>query len=47
VIIDSSIDQQPELYLEGGDHATLIHMSQAEFARLNTRARHEAFTDGP
>jgi Ala-tRNA(Pro) deacylase len=47
VIIDSSIDQQPELYLEGGDHATLIHMSQAEFARLNTRARHGAFTDSP
>ncbi|QRM33945.1 aminoacyl-tRNA deacylase [Microvirga sp. VF16] len=47
VIIDSSIDQQPELYFEGGDHATLIHMSQAEFARLNTRARHGAFSEGP
>jgi Ala-tRNA(Pro) deacylase len=43
VIIDSSIDQQPELYFEGGDHATLIHMGQAEFARLNTGARHGAF----
>jgi Ala-tRNA(Pro) deacylase len=44
VIVDTSIDQQPELYLEGGDHTTLVHMSQAEFARLNAQARHGTFT---
>jgi Ala-tRNA(Pro) deacylase len=44
VIVDSSIDQQPELYCEGGDHETLVHMSQAEFARLNRQARHGSFT---
>lgn len=42
-IIDTSIDQQPELYCEGGDHATLVRLSQAEFARLNGRARHASF----
>lgn len=43
-IVDSSIDQQPELYCEGGDHETLVHMSQPEFARLNRQARHGSFT---
>lgn len=43
VIVDNCIDQQPELYCEGGDHATLVHMSQAEFARLNGQARHGSF----
>jgi Ala-tRNA(Pro) deacylase len=44
VIIDTSIDQQPELYFEGGDHATLVHVSGAEFARLNPQARHGSFS---
>ena len=44
VIVDGSIDQQPELYCEGGDHETVVHMSQAEFARLNGQARHGSFT---
>ena len=43
VIIDSSIDQQPELCCEGGDHATLVRLDQAEFARLNGQARHGSF----
>ena len=43
MIIDSSIDEQPELYCEGGDHATLVHVSRAEFARLNGKARHGSF----
>jgi Ala-tRNA(Pro) deacylase len=44
VIVDSSIDQQPELYFEGGDHATLVHVSGAEFARLNPQAQHGSFS---
>jgi Ala-tRNA(Pro) deacylase len=44
VIIDTSIDRQPELYLEAGDHATLLRMSQAEFARINDQARHGSFS---
>ena len=43
VIVDDSIEQQPEIYFEGGDHATLVHMSRGEFARLNARARHGSF----
>lgn len=44
VIIDETIDRQPEVYFEGGDHTTLVHMSQAEFARLNANARHDRFS---
>ena len=44
VIIDTSLDQQQELYFEGGDHATLVHVSGAEFARLNPGAQHGSFS---
>jgi Ala-tRNA(Pro) deacylase len=44
VIIDDSIARQPDLYFEGGDHATLVHMSGSEFARLNPQAQHGSFS---
>jgi Ala-tRNA(Pro) deacylase len=43
-IVDDSIDRQAEVYFEGGDHATLVHMSGAEFARLDRAARRGSFT---
>jgi Ala-tRNA(Pro) deacylase len=45
VIVDDSIEEQPEIYMEGGDHSTLIHMGQTQFARLNMDARHGRFSD--
>ncbi len=44
VIIDSSIDTQREIYMEGGDHATLIHLDREQFARLTAKAWHGHFT---
>jgi Ala-tRNA(Pro) deacylase len=44
VIVDDSMQEQPEVYLESGDHETLIHMSQAQFARLTAHARHGRFS---
>ena len=44
VIVDDEIARQGELYFEGGDHATLVHMNRDEFARLNAAARHGSFT---
>ena len=44
VIVDDSIQEQPEVYLEGGDHQTLVHMNQAQFARLMADARHARFS---
>ena len=43
-VVDDSIDEQPDVYLEGGDHATLVHMSHAQFASLTATARHGRFS---
>ncbi|HEY8009227.1 MAG TPA: YbaK/EbsC family protein [Methylocella sp.] len=44
VIVDDSIEEQPEIYMEGGDHATLVHMGHAQFAQLTVDARHGCFS---
>ena len=44
VIVDDSIAGQPEVYMEGGDHATLIHINQPQFARVMAEARHGRFS---
>ena len=43
-VVDDSIERQPEVYLEGGDHATLVHMSQEQFAGLTSTAQHGRFS---
>ena len=43
-VVDDSIEEQPEVYLEGGDHETLVHMSHAQFASLTATARHGTFS---
>jgi Ala-tRNA(Pro) deacylase len=44
VFVDDSIEQQPDVYLEGGDHATLVHLDRTQFARLMAEARHGRFS---
>lgn len=44
VVVDDDIDAQPEIYFEAGDHATLVHMSHAEFAGLTWMAQHGSFS---
>lgn len=44
VIVDDSLESQPDIYLEGGDHRTLVHMTHAQFARLTGDARHGRFS---
>ena len=44
LVVDDSIEEQPEVYFEGGDHATLVHMSHAQFAGLTGTARHGCFS---
>ncbi len=44
MLVDESIDDQPEIYFEGGDHATLVRMSQPQFAQLTANARHDRFS---
>lgn len=44
VIVDDTIQQPPDVYLEGGDHTSLVHMNQEQFTRLMARARHARFS---
>ena len=39
-LIDDSLDQQPDVYLEGGDHRSLIHISGEQFRSLMQDVRH-------
>jgi Ala-tRNA(Pro) deacylase len=43
VVVEESIREQPDVYFEGGDHTTLVHVSQAQFARLTEGASHGRF----
>jgi Ala-tRNA(Pro) deacylase len=44
MIVDRELAEQPDIWSEAGDHATLIHMTQADFARLTAGAQHGRFT---
>jgi Ala-tRNA(Pro) deacylase len=44
VIVDETIEQPSDVYLEGGDHTTLVHLNQAQFTRLMAEARHGRFS---
>jgi len=44
LIVDDSIEEQPEIYMEAGDHETLLHMGHAQFARLTADAPHGRFS---
>ena len=44
VIVDDSIEKQPEIYMEAGDHETLLHLSHAQFAHLTANALHGRFS---
>jgi Ala-tRNA(Pro) deacylase len=44
MIVDNSIDRQPDVYLEAGDHETLVHLTHDEFARLTSKAWHGTFS---
>lgn len=43
-IVDDSIEAQPDIYMEAGDHETLLHMGHAQFARLTANALHGRFS---
>ena len=44
VVVDESVVDQPEVYLEAGDHETLVHLRRDQFARLMETARRERFS---
>jgi Ala-tRNA(Pro) deacylase len=44
IIVDDSIEAQPEIYMEAGDHQTLLHLTHSQFARLTANAPHARFS---
>jgi Ala-tRNA(Pro) deacylase len=42
--VDESIDQQSDVYMEGGDHMTLVHLDHDQFQRLVGNAWHGRFS---
>ena len=44
VIVEDSLAAQPEMYFEGGDHASLVRVSAEQFGRLTAQAAHGHFS---
>jgi len=44
VLWDDSLAGQPDIYFEGGDHRTLIHISGNDFNKLMAGAQHAGFS---
>jgi Ala-tRNA(Pro) deacylase len=40
VIVDDSLTKKSDIYFEGGDHCTLIHVRGEDFSRLMAQATH-------
>ncbi len=40
VVVDRRLDTMEDLYFEGGDHCTLVHVKGEDFRRLMPEARH-------
>jgi Ala-tRNA(Pro) deacylase len=43
-IYDESLLEQPDIYLEAGDHKTLVHLSGEAFAKLLHNSEHARFS---
>ena len=43
-IYDEALDQLDDIYLEAGDHETLIHLTKAQFGKLMTDTKHARFS---
>ena len=43
-VVDESLEKQEDIYFEGGDHRTLVHLSGANFHRLMEKVPHERFS---
>ena len=43
-IVDDSIAEQADIYFEGGDHATLVHLAGPTFYKLMVHAKHGSFS---
>jgi Ala-tRNA(Pro) deacylase len=45
LLVDDSIEAAPDVYMEAGDHQTLIRMSHSQFTDLMAQATHGRFSE--
>src|SRR5262249_34254622 len=43
LLVDDSLEAAPQVYIEAGDHETLLRMTHAQFAQLMSGAPHGRF----
>ncbi len=43
-LVDESLEAQPEIYFEAGDHCTLVHVSGPQFHKLMEKVPHGHFS---
>lgn len=43
-MVDDQLDQREDVYFDGGDHSTLVHVSGSDFARLTSSYPHGHIT---
>jgi Ala-tRNA(Pro) deacylase len=43
-VYDEALDQLDDIYLEGGDHETFIHLDKAQFGKLMNNTKHARFS---
>ncbi len=43
MVVDDALGDQSDVYFDGGDHRSLVHISAADFWRLAATARRERF----
>lgn len=43
-VVDESLEAQPDVYFEAGDHCTLVHVSGTEFHKLMEKVPHGRFS---
>ena len=44
VIYDDKLFEEPDIYLEAGDHKTLVHLTQEAFTKLIEKSKHASFS---
>ncbi len=44
MVVDDSLAEQPEVYIEGGDHTSLVQVSAEQFFWLTQKAAHGRFS---
>jgi Ala-tRNA(Pro) deacylase len=45
-VVDHELFDREDLYFEGGDHGSFVHLAREEFQRLMTRSLRASFCGG-